>query len=492
MTYEEFEKLSRPGLIIPVYSNFNADFITPVIAYLKLREAGKYSFLLESVIKGEQLGRYSFLSQEPYLIQKFRDNKTITISDHKNKIQQEDFFALLQRQLQDYELLPSENLPRFTCGAVGYLGYEMIGQIEKLPAPKNDTIGMDDALLGFYNQLVAFDHLKNEVILIANVFVDEESDNQQLYQESQNRLDHLQDKLNRPIANNLNFIADFDTEEANFNRADFIEAVRKVKEYIFAGDIFQAVISQRFSVAYSGDSFQVYRTLRNINPSPYMFFLDFLDYQIIGSSPEPLIRAQDNELEIIPIAGTRRRGKNRTEDDQLAEELLNDPKELAEHVMLVDLARNDLGRVASYGSVKVHDFKTIQKYSHVMHIISRVQGRLRPGLTVVDAFKAAFPAGTVSGAPKIRAMEIINEIEPHKRGLYSSAVGYFNYGGNMDLCIGIRTIIAGKERMYYQAGAGIVADSNPASEYQETLNKCQALRRAIEQANGGIHDFIHR
>lgn len=492
MNYTEFEKLSRPGLIIPVYRKFNADFITPVIAYLKLREVGKHSFLLESVIKGEQLGRYSFLSQEPYLIQKSRDNKTISITDHKNKIQREDFFTLLQQQLEGYEFLPNVALPRFTCGAVGYIGYEMVGQMEKLPTPKPDVIGMDDALMGFYNQLVAFDHLKNEVILIANVFVDVESDNQQLYQEAQNRLDHLQDKLNRPVNNNLHFAADFSTEEANYRLDNFIAAIRKVKEYIFAGDIFQAVISQRFSVAYSGDSFQVYRTLRNINPSPYMFYLDFLDYQIIGSSPEPLIRAQDNELEIIPIAGTRPRGESQTEDDQLAEELLNDPKELAEHVMLVDLARNDLGRIAKYGSIKVYDFKTIQKYSHVMHIISRVQGQLRPGLNVLDAFKAAFPAGTVSGAPKIRAMEIINEIEPEKRGVYSGAIGYFNYGGNMDLCIGIRTIVASKERMYYQAGAGIVADSNPASEYQETLNKCKALRRAIEQANGGINDFIHR
>ncbi|MBP9005188.1 MAG: chorismate-binding protein, partial [Candidatus Marinimicrobia bacterium] len=257
-------------------------------------------------------------------------------------------------------------------------------------------------------------------------------------------------------------------------------------------DIFQAVISQRFSMAYSGDVFQVYRALRNINPSPYMFFLDFLDYQVIGSSPEPLIRAQDNELEIIPIAGTRQRGATSAEDDRLEAELLNDPKELAEHVMLVDLARNDLGRVATFGTVKVNDFKTIQKYSHVMHIISQVHGHLRDGLTVVDAFKSAFPAGTVSGAPKIRAMEIINELEPEKRGIYSGAIGYFNYGGNLDLCIGIRTIVAGRKRLYYQSGAGIVADSQPENEYQETLNKCQALRQAIEQASGGINDFIHR
>jgi len=492
MNYEEFKKLSQPGLIIPVYRKFNADFITPVMAYLKLREAGKQSFLLESVIKGEQLGRYSFLSQEPYLIQKFQNQKTISISDHKNKIYQDDFFSLVQHQLKDYELAQIENLPRFTCGAVGYIGYEMINLIEKLPASKKDVIGSADALLGYYNQLIAFDHLKNEIILIANVFVDEDSDDYHLFQEAQNRLDHLQDKLNKPFNQSLKFNTDWSTEKINFHKEDFLKAVEKAKEYIFAGDIFQTVISQRFSIAYNGDPFQVYRALRNINPSPYMFYLDFLDYQVIGSSPEPLIRAEDNELEIIPIAGTRQRGKDKAEDNELAQELLNDPKELAEHVMLVDLARNDIGRISRYGSVKVTDFKTIQKYSHVMHIISRVHGKLRPGLTVVDAFKAAFPAGTVSGAPKIRAMEIINELEPEKRGIYSGAIGYFNYGGNMDLCIAIRTIVAGKERMYYQAGAGIVADSIPANEYQETLNKCQALRRAIEQAAGGINDLISR
>lgn len=492
MNYEDFEKLARPGLIIPVYRKFNADFITPVIAYLKLREAGKHSFLLESVIKGEQLGRYSFLSQEPYLILKCRDDKTISIADHRSKIHRENFFTILQQQLKDYELLKIENLPRFTCGAVGYIGYEMAGQIEKLPKPKRDVIGSDDALLGFYNQLVAFDHLKNEVILIANVFIDNDSDVRQLYLEAQNRLDCLQARLNRSYEGELRFTADLASEEANFTKRDFMTAVEQAKEYILAGDIFQAVISQRFSMAYSGDVFQVYRALRNINPSPYMFFLDFLDYQVIGSSPEPLIRAQDNELEIIPIAGTRQRGATSAEDDRLEAELLNDPKELAEHVMLVDLARNDLGRVATFGTVKVNDFKTIQKYSHVMHIISQVHGHLRDGLTVVDAFKSAFPAGTVSGAPKIRAMEIINELEPEKRGIYSGAIGYFNYGGNLDLCIGIRTIVAVRKRLYYQSGAGIVADSQPENEYQETLNKCQALRQAIEQASGGINDFIHR
>lgn len=491
MNYKEFLQHCKPGVIVPVYRKFNADFITPVLAYLKLREAGKHSFLLESVIRGEQVGRYSFISCDPYLIQKFHNGKTVSVSHHSTKIHREDFFDLLQHRLANYELVQTDGLPRFTCGAVGFIGYEMVAHMEKLPSPKTDVIQTDDALLGFYNQLIAFDHLKNEVILIANVFVDEDSDYQQLFREARNRLDHLQEKLNKPVTTELMFYADWTTERSNFTKTGFLDAVNNAREFIFAGDIFQVVLSQRFSVGCRGDQFQVYRALRNINPSPYMFYLDFLDYQVIGSSPEPLIQAADQELAIVPIAGTRRRGKDESEDRRLAEELLNDPKELAEHVMLVDLGRNDLGRVSEYGSVTVHDFQTIQKYSHVMHIISHVKSRLRKGLTIIDAFKAVFPAGTVSGAPKVRAMEIINTLEPEKRGIYSGAIGYFNYGGNMDLCIAIRTIVASQGRLFYQAGAGIVADSIPENEYQETLNKCMALRRAIEQADGGINDFVY-
>mgnify|MGYP000638277480 CR=1 FL=1 len=383
-------------------------------------------------------------------------------------------------------------LPDFTCGAVGFIGYEMIGLIEKMPANKTDVIHNDDALMAFYDRLIAFDHLKNEIIVIANVFIDEDSDLDHLYDEALHRLDTLREKLNRPLQVNHDFKVDWESEQSNFKKEDFKAAVEKTKEYIYAGDIFQGVISQRFSVTYQGDPFQVYRALRNINPSPYMFYLDFRDYQVIGSSPEPLIKAHDKNLEVIPIAGTRHRSENPEKDKGLAEDLLNDPKELAEHVMLVDLARNDIGRIAEYGSVKVHDFKTIQRYSHVMHIISRVVGKLKSGYSVIDAFKSAFPAGTVSGAPKIRAMEIINELEPEKRGIYSGAVGYFDFRGNMDMCIAIRTLVANKERLFYQAGAGIVADSNPENEYQETVNKTSALRRAIQEADGGINDLIYR
>ena len=492
MDFERFESLARPKHIVPVYQKYNADFITPVMAYLKMREKGKYSFLLESVVRGEELGRYSFLGQAPYLIQKYKDGNTLTIAGSKNQKHDDNYFSVLGERLKEYQMITIPELPDFTCGAVGFIGYEMIGLIEKMPENKTDVIQNDDALMAFYDRLIAFDHLKNEVILIANVFIDEESDLEQLYEESLHRLDTLREKLNRPFHVDHDFKVDWDSEQSNFKKDDFKSAVEKTKEYIYAGDIFQGVISQRFSIGYKGDPFQVYRALRNINPSPYMFYLDFRDYQAIGSSPEPLIRAHDKNLEVIPIAGTRHRSDDPEKDKALAEDLLNDPKELAEHVMLVDLARNDIGRIAEYGTVKVQDFKTIQRYSHVMHIISRVVGKLKSGFSVIDAFRSAFPAGTVSGAPKIRAMEIINELEPEKRGIYSGAVGYFDFRGNMDMCIAIRTLVANKERLFYQAGAGIVADSNPESEYQETVNKTGALRRAIQEADGGINDLIYR
>ncbi|MEJ2543752.1 MAG: anthranilate synthase component I [Calditrichaceae bacterium] len=492
MDLERFKSLAKPKHIIPVYRKYNADFITPVMAYLKMREKGKYSFLLESVVRGEELGRYSFLGQAPYLIQKYKDGKTLTIAGSKNQKHDQNYFSVLGKQLKEYQMITIPELPDFTCGAVGFIGYEMIGLIEKMPENKTDVIHNDDALMAFYDRLIAFDHLKNEVIVIANVFIDGDSDLEQLYDEALHRLDTLREKLNRPLQVEHDFKVDWEREQSNFKKEDFKLAVEKIKEYIFAGDIFQGVISQRFSVSYQGDPFQVYRALRNINPSPYMFYLDFRDYQAIGSSPEPLIRAHDRNLEVIPIAGTRHRHENPEKDKALAEDLLNDPKELAEHVMLVDLARNDIGRIAEYGTVKVHDFKTIQRYSHVMHIISRVVGKLKAGYSVIDAFKSAFPAGTVSGAPKIRAMEILNELEPEKRGIYSGAVGYFDFRGNMDMCIAIRTLVANKERLFYQAGAGIVADSNPENEYQETVNKTGALRRAIQEADGGINDLIYR
>ncbi|HDL18615.1 MAG TPA: anthranilate synthase component I [Bacteroidetes bacterium] len=492
MKFAEFKKLAQPGKIVPVFRKLNADFITPVSAYLKLREDGNYSFLLESVIKGEHLGRYSFIGFNPFRVISIRGQKTVIKEINSNRYSEENFFQLLRLQLYEYESAQIDGLPAFTCGMVGFLGYDMIHHIEILPNSNFDPVKTEDAKLAAYHNIVAFDHLKNEVILIANSFVHPESDVTRLYKDSEDRLNQILDRLNRRLSYNGQFKLDSAKSSSNFKQADFEQAVKKAKDYILSGDIFQVVLSQRFQMDFSGNPFQIYRTLRNINPSPYMFYLDMVDYQLIGSSPEPLIRSNAQELEIIPIAGTRPRGINDEEDKKLAENLLNDPKELAEHVMLVDLARNDLGRVSEFGSVKVHEFKTIERYSHVMHLISKVKSKLREGITSVEAFKAAFPAGTVSGAPKIRAMEIIDELEPDKRGVYAGAVGYFDFSGNMDLCIAIRMILAKGQKLFFQAGAGIVADSDPEKEYEETVYKAVALKKAIIQASEGIHDFIYR
>jgi anthranilate synthase component 1 len=490
LDFTTFQKIAKTKTIVPVFKKINSDFLTPVMAYLKLRDSENYSFLFESVVKGEQLGRYSFLGRAP--VDSFASNPNqLSYSSNGNRVIERNFFMELKAKLQAYDSIPVESLPRFTGGAVGYIGYDMIQQIEDLPEPKPDPINIPNAILAFYHELIAFDHLKSQVILIANVMVEENSDLKQLYKEAEFRIQSLFERLNRPLPEGSTFYADLKDIDCNFSKEDFEKAVDKSKEFIFAGDIFQVVLSRRSSLFFRGDIFQVYRSLRNINPSPYMFYLDFLDFQLIGSSPEPLIRVENQEAEIIPIAGTRPRGKTPADDDLLAENLLNDPKELAEHVMLVDLARNDMGRVSKHGTVKVFDFQTIERYSHVMHIISRVKGTLRENFDAVDAFCASFPAGTVSGAPKIRAMEIINHLEPEKRGFYAGAIGYFDYGGNMDMCIAIRTLLAKNGKLYFQAGAGIVADSVPETEYFETINKGNALTSAITAASGGLHDFMH-
>ncbi len=492
LQWEEFKKIARAGKIIPLYRRLKADLITPVMAYLKMRNNGKYSFLLESVIKGEQVGRYSFIGSNPYKVlichPSFNSNGTENL---KYVPSPGKFFGLLKQELNRFHKSLSGTHPRLTSGAIGYIGYDMIRGIERLPAPQTDPIRIPDAIMGFYQDIIVFDHLKNEIILYANAVVEEETNLHQIYQEAVQRLNQMVHQLNQPLDRMISFSADISAIRSNFQPEDFQTAVEKIKDHIFSGNIFQAVLSQRFQVPFTGDVFQVYRALRTVNPSPYLFYLNYENFQIIGASPEPLIRVENGEAEIVPIAGTRQRGKNEEEDHRLEQDLLNDPKELAEHLMLVDLARNDMGRVSRYGTVRVEDFQTIEKYSHVMHIISRVRGKLNPRHDSVDAFMAAFPAGTVSGAPKIRAMEILNELEPHKRGFYAGAIGYFDFNGNMDMCIAIRTLLAKAQTLYWQAGAGIVADSIPHKEYLETLNKGKALQKAIEVANGGLDDFIH-
>ena len=476
--FEEIARYAKPGYRLPVYQIMQADFLTPTMAYLRLRHSGKASFLLESVIKGRQMGRYSFLGHNPV---------DLLVQSHASEsASSPDFFNRLQQKLDEKPLIHLPGLPRFNGGAVGYIGFDMIRQIECIPAPKPDAIGIPDALMAFYNELIAFDHVKSQVYLIRLIDIDNLSSLQAQYDKAVNQLNQLQEKLldERPL-HLRPFEAKNETLQSNQSKEQFEQSVRTVIKHIYAGDIFQAVLSQRFSMEYSGDVFQVYRALRSINPSPYMFFMDFDTFQFLGTSPEPLVRLEQNRLEIIPIAGTRQRGQSEAEDIALEQDLINDPKERAEHIMLVDLARNDLGRVSRPGSVKVHDLFTIERYSHVMHLISRVTGELKEQAKAVDAFKAAFPAGTVSGAPKIRAMEIINDLEPHKRSFYAGAAGYFDYSGNMDTCIAIRSMLAQNGILYWQAGAGIVADSISEKEYQETINKGKALLKAIQKASRG-------
>lgn len=493
-------KTWEKGCPAPLVLRYRADLITPVQAYLRLRRRSAWSFLLESVEKGRRLGRYSFIGVRPQkaICTSFQRNfNTIAPPAAKNQhicwTDPESFFCRIGQELRRWNIQPEnvKALPRFNGGAVGYIGYDMVRTMETLPGPGPDTCGIPDAAMGVYTELAAFDHLHNELLLLAWPDPALLEDIPAALSEAHERLALLADGIVSQAPHLELFSCDPSRWEASCSREQFEQMVRRAKEYIFAGDIFQVVLSQRFHVPFAGDPFQVYRTLRQINPSPYMFYLDFGSFQLVGASPEPLIRGTDRNLEIIPIAGTRPRGNTPEEDVNLERELLQDSKERAEHVMLVDLARNDLARVSEYGSVHVEEFATVERYSHVMHIISRVRSVLRRNLSPIDAFKAAFPAGTVSGAPKVRAMEIIDELEVEKRSFYAGAAGYFGFGGTMDLCIAIRTLLACGNRLYIQAGAGIVADSVPEREYRETLNKMQALKVAVEKAGENVHDLVH-
>ncbi len=392
------------------------------------------------------------------------------------------FFETLKQDLLRYQAPRLPHLPPLTGGWVGYIGYDMIREIERLPDAPPDQTGIPDAVLGEFTTIIAFDHLKNELWLIHTVLKDSKP-LALLYQQATDHLEELHIQLQESSLQLAGFQAQVSKLEGNFSQRAFEAAVQQARDYIFAGDAFQIVLSQRFRIPFAGDTFQIYRALRSLNPSPYMFYLQFDDLQLIGSSPEILVQQKGEIIQVVPIAGTRWRGQNAAEDEAIAAELLNDPKELAEHTMLVDLARNDVGRVSIPGTVQVKDYRTVEKYSHVMHIISRVYGTIQKEQTAVDTFKAVFPAGTVSGAPKIRAMKIIDELEPERRNFYAGGLGYFNFSGEMDHCITIRTILASRGALHLQAGAGIVADSIPQNEFQETINKAMALRRAIELAN---------
>jgi anthranilate synthase component I len=475
-TLAEIKNTKWDGNLIPVYREIVADMETPVSAFLKINCGGN-SFLLESVEGGQRLARYSFIGTEPY-----RD-LTIRAQDKTDPLN------IIAEELHKYKVVPQEGLPRFSGGAVGYLSYETVCRFENIPSPEKDPLNIPEGRFMFVDTMLVFDHVTHKIKVLSYVKLNGDIDKG--YQTAIDKIDDLIDRLNqpyphkktaknKPAANSIQLTS-------NFTRPDFKAAVEKIKEYITAGEVIQVVLSQRLTQPTKLPPFEIYRALRTINPSPYMFYFDYGDFQIVGASPEVLVRVEDGNVMTRPLAGTRPRGKTPEEDLRLEKELLNDEKERAEHIMLVDLGRNDIGRVSQPGTVAVSELMNVERYSHVMHLVTHVQGKLQPDMNAFDALRACFPAGTVSGAPKVRAMEIIAEIEPEKRGPYAGAAGYFSFSGNMDMAIAIRTMVVNKGVAYVQAGAGIVYDSVPQREYEESLNKARALLKALEQAEGENH-----
>jgi len=470
-TLEEFRGLRSQGNLVPIYREIVADLDTPVSAFLKVNRGG-YSFLLESVEGGEHVARYSFIGTEPYRVFSTREG------DKVNPLH------LIAEELAKHKLVPVSGLPDFCGGAVGYLGYEVVRRFEELPSPNSDPLALPESVFMFVDRLLIFDHVTHKIKVVSHARPDGDIDS--AYEAAVGKIDELVNRLKQPLKSRHDTVCSRVTSGAkvssNLTREEFEASVDKARQYIIAGEAIQIVLSQRLSRRTSVHPLNIYKALRDINPSPYMFFLDLRDFKLIGSSPEILVKAVNGTVTTRPLAGTRPRGENPIDDARLEKELRSDEKERAEHIMLVDLGRNDIGRVSLPGTVRVSELMEVERYSHVMHLVTNVEGRLRPDLTPFDALRACFPAGTVSGAPKIRAMEIIAELEPDKRGPYAGCVGYFSFSGNMDTAITIRTIILSNGIAHVQAGAGIVYDSVPSREYEETLNKARALLNAIEQA----------
>lgn len=484
---EEFIKLTQQANLIPVYQEYSAALETPLSVFLKLNK-GEYAFLLESVEKGTQIGRYSFVGFEPSIIFQAK-NGEVTITDkkqNKTTFQSDDPLKDLEQIFQNYQTLKVSDLPGFTGGAVGYLGFDMVSYWGDIPT-KLESSEYPDCLYIFPEYFLVFDHVKQTMKIVISVEVGENPNAD--YLTAIRKINEIAQELKKPILQSLEEMPlskhQYSKYAYNSTSSEYQEMVKRAKEYIKAGDIFQLVLSRKMEFQLQTDPLIIYRNLRSLNPSPYMYYLSFADIKLIGSSPEMLVKVKDSQVELRPIAGTRPRGRTVEEDYLLSKELLVDEKEKAEHLMLVDLGRNDLGRISKYGSVQVKDYMQIEDYSHVKHIVSRVIGELKDGYSSFDAIRATFPAGTVSGAPKIRAMEIINELESTSRGPYAGAVGYISYTGDMDTCIAIRTIITKGSKGFIQAGAGIVADSDPEKEYQEVCNKAKALFAALEMAERG-------
>ena len=488
---QAFLDLAGRGNTIPVYRTLLADHLTPVLAFRKLLSEGEQGFLLESIVGMERIARYTFLGVRPRMTLRALGRRVeLVYADGRTEtFETPDPLAKLGELLARHKAVHHGKLPRFTGGAVGYVGYDVVRHYEPLPHCPKDDRGLPDMAFGFYDTMLIFDHVQKTVQVVSNVILDG-ADPAAAYDEACGRIDAVCDRLRRPAPLRVEDMVPNEPVRmpfvSNFGREDFERAVEACKEYIRAGDIFQVVLSQRLRVGSGADPMDIYRARRVINPSPFMFFLRTRDVTLLGSSPEIMVRVENGRITSRPLAGTRPRGEAAEEDKRLEEELLADPKERAEHVMLVDLARNDVGRVAEFGSVEISDVMRVERYSHVMHIVSNVTGQLRPEFTALDALRVSVPAGTVSGAPKVRAMQIIDEFEPTKRGPYAGAVGYIDYSGNMDTCIALRTMVLAGGHIDIQAGAGLVADSVPEREYEESLNKARALLLAVQIAERGF------
>ncbi len=491
---EEVHTHFERGDLVPVYRTLLADLETPVSVYMKLAKAGQPAFLLESVEGGEQVGRYSFIGVNPKGVLSVKDNiVTLTRDGHETKFaipEGQDPLHVIKRQFQTVNPVPLEGLPRFVGGAVGFMSYDIVRYFERLPNTASDDLGVPTTAFMLPDTLVIFDHAKHQLIVLANAHKTDETPADVAYDKAVQSIDQIVVALGQPLPQQPYAPVtdeDFGDPKSNVEQHVFEESVRKAKQYIHDGDAFQIVASQRFSRDTTASPLQIYRALRATNPSPYMFLLQFNeDLTLVGASPEMLVRLEDGVAYNRPLAGTRKRGANEKEDLTLEEDLLSDPKERAEHVMLVDLGRNDLGRVCDYGTVTVPQMMYVERYSHVMHIVSQVEGKLRKGMDAFDLLRATFPAGTLSGAPKVRAMEIIEELEGTRRGPYGGAVGYFSFDGSMDMCITIRSLLMQGNTISVQAGAGLVADSDPTKEYVECINKARAVFEAVKYAERGL------
>lgn len=491
-SFEDFLELAGNGTVVPLVRTVTADLLTPVSAYLRIERHSPYAFLLESIEGGEKIARYSFLGCAPHTIVRARGNEVLVEGvGQEVQVRREPMLEVLRELMKTHRPVKRSGLPPFSGGAVGFFGYDTVRWFEELPSKAVKDLEIDTAVVMFFSSLLAFDHVKHQIQIIANVFTHGETGGPALRERFNTACQEIS-RLEAALASPLELPPSGNRTEpldvrSNMSREQYAGAISRIKEYIKAGDAFQVVFSQRFTTRISTHPFQVYRALRVVNPSPYMFFLKLGGSEtLLGASPEMLVRSTGRRLEYRPIAGTYPRGLTEAEDENFASQLLADEKERAEHVMLVDLGRNDLGRVAEYGSVKVDQLMIVERFSHVMHLVSVLSATLREGLDCFDAFSAVFPAGTVSGAPKVRAMEIIDELEPTRRGAYAGGVVYFDYSGNLDSCIALRTMYVSGSQAYIQAGGGIVADSEPEREFQETVNKSRALIRALEMSESEL------